>query len=223
MKRTPANDWFSKRSAQNTNRNSQHPAERLQAPRKSLGHRKRTQTQFMQPRLNVVRAHDARSLFVAGTTNTKTIHGGRRSAIKRRSTSEAETTTNTITTSFRSSVGSSKVARPSKAKAIKTNTGRLTVNRRIESLSTSERFSFTAKTIHAIAQQVGQPERRSTRFLSSQVFWPPPGYLGRWPINRNQPQVHRAINGLSPFDAESRKCSRPIALTRSEVIHVGTT
>lgn len=58
-----------------------------------------------------------------------------------------------------------------------TNASRLMVNRRIESLSASERFSFTAKTIHAIAQQVGQPERRAARFLSSEVFWPPPGYL----------------------------------------------
>ena len=75
-------------------------------------------------------------------------------------------TTNTITTSLRSSVGSSNVARPSKAKTT-TNTGRLRVNRHIESLSASERFSFTAKAIHAIAQQAGQRERRLARFLSS--------------------------------------------------------
>lgn len=44
------------------------------------------------------------------------------------------------------------------------------VNRRIESLSASERFSFTAKATHTIAQQVGQPEWRAARVLSSQSF-----------------------------------------------------
>ena len=136
----------------------------------------------------------------------KPIHGARRSAIECRSTSDAETTTNTITTSFRSSVGSSNVARPSKAKANTTNTGRLTVNRRIENLAASERFSKTQRQFTAIAQQVGQAERRITRVLSSALLGRRPAYLGRWAAQTktntdSRSKVCRVFDGQPAFDA----------------------
>ena len=64
----------------------------------------------------------------------------------------------------------------------------------------------------ASAQQGGQPERRLARFLSSSRFGRRPVTLvvGRSTANRNEPQVHRALNELSPFDPVTRDRLFPI-------------
>ena len=56
----------------------------------------------------------------------------------------------------------------------------------------------------AIAQQVGQPERRLARFLSSSRFGRRPVTLDVGRSNRNEPQVNRALDALSPFDVKLR-------------------
>ena len=61
------------------------------------------------------------------------------------------------------------------------------------------------KTSQTIAQQVGQRERRLARFLSSMSLAAAalPWTLGDQPQNRNEPQLNRAFDALSPFDAVS--------------------
>ena len=58
----------------------------------------------------------------------------------------------------------------------------------------------------AIAQQVGQLERRITRFLSSIRLGRRPVTFGVGRSNRRtaEPQVHRALNALSPSEVMSR-------------------
>ena len=63
-----------------------------------------------------------------------------------------------------------------------------------------------------IAQQAGQRERRIARFLSSMSLAAAalPWTLGDQPQNRNEPQLNRALNVLSPFDSVSRDRSSSI-------------
>jgi hypothetical protein len=43
------------------------------------------------------------------------------------------------------------------------------------------------------AEQGGQPERRNGRILKSEVFWPPPGYLGR---SAAETQIHNCARRI---------------------------
>ena len=85
----------------------------------------------------------------------------------------------------------------------KANNSRQVVCRQIEAV---RRPKGSMNRNRTIAQQVGQPERRITRFLSSSRFGRRRVTLdvGRSTANRNEPQVLRALDTLSPSDAVSR-------------------
>ena len=91
----------------------------------------------------------------------------------------------------------------------KTNNSRLIVSRQNEAVRLPKGSMNRNRTI---AQQAGQRERRIARFLSSMSLAAAalPWTLGDQPQNRNEPQLNRALNVLSPFDSVSRDRSSSI-------------